>query len=224
MNRIYNTWIFIISMLTIPFAFLVGINQIYGAFGANTTRIAMQYQDIVFGIAGVLIFMIGAFRSSRKWSGIRIVNQIDRYQFTTPISKERKERVITINLIEILGFFLLGLVLVIFSIDAIYIALIFCIFIIDSFLNTLRGIYAKKYRVGMTRKAIVSVDREVIPIYFKGLKKITLEQGILYFEYVNDLVIDLQLATIPEDKIKTFLNLLRKNVDDSQVYFSGFDK
>lgn len=223
MNRIYNTWIFILSIITIPFAFLVGINQIYGAFGPNTTRIAMQYEGIVFGVAATLIFLIGAFRSSRKWSGIRIVNKLDRFQFNTIISKERMKRAAVINLIEMFGFLLIAIVLLIFSIHAIYVALIFFIFILDSLWNTFRGVVQKKYRIGMTKKAIVAVDREVIPIYFKGLKQITLERDILYFEYVNDLVLDLHLSSVPPQKIDEFLQLLRKNVDDKKVFFSGFE-
>lgn len=224
MNRIYNTWIFIISLLTIPFAYLVGINQLYGAFGANTTRIAMQYQDIVFGVAGVLVFLIGTFRSSRKWGGIRIVNKIKRFQFSSEISEERTKRVVVVNMLEMVAFFFIAVILVVFCIHAVYVSLIYIVFIADFIWNTFRGVVGKKYRVGMTKKAIVAVDREVIPIYFKGLKRITKERDMLYFEYVNDLVLDFQLTTVPNEKQEEFIQLLRKNVDDSKVFFSGFEE
>src|SRR5690554_7550263 len=94
MNKIYNTWIFIISLLTLPFAFAVGLNEVFGIFGMKIHGDQFEYKNLVFGLSGGLIFVIGAMRSSRKWSGIKIVNQLDRFQFNTVISDERKERVI----------------------------------------------------------------------------------------------------------------------------------
>lgn len=225
MNKIYNTWIFIISLLTLPFAFAVGLNEVFGIFGLKIHGDEFEYKELVFGISAGLIFLLGATRSSRKWSGIKIVNQVDRFQFNTVISPERKQRVLLINSIEIVGFFLIGMVFIIFSKDAIFITLIFLIFIVDSIINTIRGMIGKKYRVGMTKKAIVSVDREVVAIYFKGLKRISITKDQLFFEYNNnDLVLDFQLNTIPLEKQEEFMRQLRLNVDETQVYFSGFDE
>src|SRR5690554_7045731 len=78
MNKIYNTWIFIISLLTLPFAFAVGLNEVFGIFGMKIHGDQFEYKNLVFGLSGGLIFVIGAMRSSRKWSGIKIVNQLDR--------------------------------------------------------------------------------------------------------------------------------------------------
>lgn len=224
MNKIYNTWIFIISLLTLPFAFAVGLNEVFGIFGLQIHGEEFEYKEIVFGIAAGLIFLLGVSRSSRKWSGIRIVNQIDRFQFNTPISRDRIQRVILNNSIEIVGFFLLGGVFIIFSKDAVFITLIFVIFIVDAVINTIRGVLGRKYRVGMTRKALVSVDREVIAIYFKGLKRISMQKDLLFFEYTNDLVLDFSLHTVPPEKQEEFLELLRRNVDENKVYFSGFEE
>ncbi|WP_107039030.1 hypothetical protein [Brumimicrobium mesophilum] len=225
MNKIYNTWIFIISLLTLPFAFAVGLNEVFGIFGLKIHGDQFEYKELVFGIAAGLIFLLGASRSSRKWSGIKIVNQVDRFQFNSVISNERKQSVLLNNSIEIVGFFLIGTVFIIFSKDAIFITLIFLIFIVDSIINTIRGMIGKKYRVGMTKKAIVSVDREVIAIYFKGLKRISITKDQLFFEYNNnDLVLDFQLNTIPVEKQEEFMRLLRINVDETQVYFSGFEE
>ena len=224
MNKIYNTWIFIISLLTLPFAFAVGLNEVFGVFGLKIHGDQFEYKELVFGISAGLIFLLGVTRSSKKWSGIKIVNQTDRFQFNSVISVERKQRVVLNNSIEVLGFFLIGTVFIIFSEDAIFISLIFIIFIIDSIVNSLRGILNKKYRVGMTKKAIVSVDREVVAIYFKGLKRVSITKNQLFFEYNNnDLVLDFQLNTIPLEKQEEFMRCLRLNVDETKVYFSGFD-
>lgn len=208
-----------------PFAFAVGLNEVFGIFGLKIHGDQFEYKELVFGIAAGLIFLLGVTRSSRKWSGIKIVNQVDRFQFNTVISKERTQGVLLNNSIEIVGFFLIGTVFIIFSKDAIFITLIFLIFIVDSVINTLRGVLGKKYRVGMTKKAIVAVDREVVAIYFKGLKRISITKEQLFFEYNNnDLVLDFQLNTIPQEKQEEFMRYLRMNVDETQVYFSGFEE
>src|SRR5690554_7995562 len=69
----------------------------------------------------------------------------------------------------------------------------------------------------MTRKAIVAVDREVKAIYFKGLKRISISKGQLFFEYNNDLVLDFALSDIPPERQEEFMNLLRNNVDENKV-------
>src|SRR5690554_4763333 len=183
MNKIYNTWIFIISLLTLPFAFAVGLNEVFGIFGMKIHGDQFEYKNLVFGLSGGLIFVIGAMRSSRKWSGIKIVNQLDRFQFNTVISDERKERVILNNGIEIIGFFLIGLVFFIFSKDAIYISLIFVIFNPDSINNTNRCLVNKKDRNGKTPKTKGSGYPEVKAIYFKGFKPNPNSKRQPLFEY-----------------------------------------
>ncbi|RFC55715.1 hypothetical protein [Brumimicrobium aurantiacum] len=224
MNKIYNTWIFIISVLTLPFAFAVGLNEVFGIFGLKIHGDQFEYTELVFGIAAGLLFLLGASRSSRKWSGIKIVNQKEKFQFNSKINSERLQRVLLYNSLEVVGFFLIGIVFFVFSKDALFITLIFFIFIADAIANTLRGVVGHKYRVGMTSKAIVAVDREVVAIYFKGLKRISISKGQLFFEYNNnDLVLDFQLNMIPNDQQEEFMRLLRLNVDETKVYFSGFD-
>src|SRR5690554_6912362 len=102
MNKIYNTWIFIISLLTLPFAFAVGLNEVFGIFEMKIYGDQFEYNNVVFGVAKGLSFVIGAKRSSRKWSGIIIVIQLDSFQFNTVISNERKESMILNNGIEII--------------------------------------------------------------------------------------------------------------------------
>ena len=64
----------------------------------------------------------------------------------------------------------------------------------------------------------------MVAIYFKGLKRVTITNNQLFFEYNNnDLVLDFQLNTVPPERLEEFMRLLRLNVDDKQVYFSGFE-
>lgn len=217
MNKFYNAWILIISIITLPIAFFTGMNQEFGAWDIDLSN--YQHIDLVFGIAAGFIFLLGAVRSSRRWSAMRIVNKKEKFLWHKRISQPRRKRVMVLNAIEILYFLILGVGFTLFSIRASLISLVFFIFILDSMIYSLFGIGMQKFRIGMTKKAIVSVDREVIAIYFKGLSKITLKGQILYFEYVNDLVLDIPLEILEDQE--EFLKTLKENIDTKKVFLVG---
>lgn len=221
MNRTYNIWIFIISALSLFFALLLEFHRM-GSFDTLAIQEIAPYGDIVFSIAGGLLFLLGAFRSYRKWSGMNVVNQLDRFQFNSVISKYRKKLVVSINLMEMISFFLIAIAFMVFYSKAFYIPVIFFVFIADMMANTWLGTKGKKYRIGMTNKAIISADREVVLIYFKGLKHISIQRDLMYFEYVNDLVLTLPLSSIPPEERGDFVFGLRQRIDEKKVFFSGF--
>lgn len=225
MNKSYNIGIFLVSILTLTYAYLVSVRITYGGFEdlvfLNYTQ---EYNEYIYAVAAGLILLFGGSRAARKWSGIKIVNRIDKFTFSKPISKERKDLVRVHSLTEIIGYILLGSLFISFSEQAIIISIVFLLLILDSILNLFLGIWKGKYRIGLTRKAVLQVDREVKPIYFKGLKRISRVQDEIFFEYVNDLVLDMQLSTIPEENRDEFLHVLKETVDESKVYYSGFDK
>lgn len=219
MNKIYNVWILIISLITLPIAFFAGINQVYGAWDIILDD--YEHIDLVFGISAGLIFLLGLLRSIRKWSGMIIVNKREKFFYNEFITEKRKGRVLLLNLIEILYFMVLAIVFAIFSPKAAIISLVFFLFIIDSTINTILGISAKKYRIGMTSKAIVSADREIHAVYFKGLQRISMSDEQLVFEYINDLVLTLPFEGVSEEETEKFISLLKENLDPTKVYFKG---
>ncbi|HLW40701.1 MAG TPA: hypothetical protein VKX31_09925 [Brumimicrobium sp.] len=222
MNKIYNSWVFIASILALLYAFFASMYDTFGIFVKIAPFIERLHKEYVFGFTALFIFLLNARRSYKKWTGMAVVNKTNRFLFNTPISKDRKKTVILYNTLEIFTFLILGIGFVLLSLDATIITLVFFLVITDMGINFFLGINSKKYRIGMTKKAIVTADREVLPIYFKGLKRIT-KQGIrLYFEYVNDLVLDINIESIPPEKQEEFINLLRETVDEKKVYFSGF--
>lgn len=222
MNRIFNSWIFIFAIVGLVYAFFASMYESFGIFHKVQSVIKDGQKEYVYITIAILIFAIGTWRSSKKWSGIRIIKQVQRYQFNTVISKKRKKQVLLNNFLETIAYLFFTIAYAVLDIDASILSLVFLIIIIDSLLNLTRGINGKKYRVGMTNRAIVTVDREVKVIYFKGLTQVTLQNGRLYFEYVNDLVLDLEMSNIPTEQHTEFINTLRTVVDETKVYFSGF--
>lgn len=223
MNRFFNIWIFIIAVLSIPTALAVGLNEDFQVFGFKIPGIEFEYKELFFGIGAGLIFLLGVLKASKKWMGLRIVKQKERFQFSTEVSRSRMSRVLLYNTIELLFLLIFGAFFYSMSLFSAYLGLTFFILLLEHFLNTFLGIYRKMYRVGMTKKALIRVDREVNVIYFKGLQKITKHQQSLYFEYSNDLVLHIPLDVIPEEKTTAFYKALRTQVDPDKVFYSGFD-
>lgn len=221
MNKFYNQWIFLVTVLTIPIALAVGLNQDFHLFGIRIPGEEFAYKDLFFGIAAGLIFLLGALKASKKWMGLFIVRQKERFQFSTPISTERKKRVLLYNSIEML--FIAVFASFFFLTEATWIvAGVFVILFIETLSNTFIGINKKAYRVGMTKKVVLRADREVTLVYFKGLEKITKHQQTLYFEYVNDLVLHMPLDVIPDEHKDNFYKSLRQLASPEKVFYSGF--
>lgn len=208
-------------MFALFYALLLEFNRL-GTFDTSLIQKTYPYKELIFSTVAGLIFLLGAFRSYRKWSGLNVVNQINRFQFNTANSQYRNKLVVSINLIEVFSFLFLAIAFMVFYNKAFYLPIIFFVFIIDSLLNTWEGTKGKRYRIGMTNKAIISADREVVIIYFKGLKHVSKQNDLMFFEYVNDLVLTLPLSSIPPEKQGEFVERLRTVVDEKKVYFSGF--
>ena len=78
------------------------------------------------------------------------------------------------------------------------------------------------YRIGLTKKALVAVDRESRVIFFSGLRKVSKHQQTLYFEYSNELVLHMPMNMIPDEEV--FMKELRQVVNPNKVFFEGFEK
>jgi hypothetical protein len=222
MNRIFNIWILIVTVITFPVAIAVGKNLDFNLFGIAIQGEEFPYQDIIFTISAALIFLLGALRSSKKWIGMNVVKQVKRFKFSTPISESRRSRVLLYNLLEILFFLIFAAGLFYFSWSTIYIVLVFILISLDSIINTILGIKGRQYRVGITKNAVVMADRETKAIYFTGLKRISKHQQTLYFEYTNGLVLHFPTNLVPDDQWEHFEQTLREQVSQEKVYYTGF--
>jgi hypothetical protein len=209
-------------VITFPVAIAVGKNLDFNLFGIAIQGEEFPYQDIIFISSAALIFLLGALRSSKKWIGMNVVKQVNRFKFSTPISEGRKSRVLLYNVLEILFFLSFAAGLFYFSMSTKYIVLVFVLLSLDSIINTILGINARRYRVGITKNAVVMADRETKAIYFTGLKRISRHQQTLYFEYTNGLVLHFPTNLIPDDEWENFAITLREQVSDEKVYYTGF--
>ena len=93
---------------------------------------------------------------------------------------------------------------------------------IDSLFFIILG--RNKYRISVSSKAIVIADREVQVIYFKGLRKISIHQQSVFFEYIEDIQLFFPLNSLEEKDVSVFFNELNKLIDRERVYLGNTHK
>ena len=91
---------------------------------------------------------------------------------------------------------------------------------LDNIVFTIIGVSGKKYRAGVTGKAVILADRDVQLIYFSGLRKVSIHQQSIYFDYIKGLQMDIPLDSIPENELPAFFEAIESNIDRDKVFFS----
>ena len=179
----------------------------------------LPYKDYIFLGLGMLILSVILRRSIRRWMGMRIVNQVKKFKWNAPVSKERTSRVRTYLLLEALVMTFVGVALYQVSETALAPGLAFGFGALDSVIFALAGGNGR-YRVGISSKAVIVADREVILLYFTGLRKISAHQQTTYFDYIKGLQISFPTNCVQEEDKEEFLKVLEAQIDPNRVFFS----
>lgn len=179
----------------------------------------LPYKEYIFMGLGLLIMIVISRRSIRRWMGMRIVNQVKKFKWNAEVSNERKSRVRTYLLLEALVMTFVGIALYEVCETALPPALAFIIGAVDSIIFAIAGRNGR-YRVGISSKAIIVADREVILIYFTGLRKISAHQQTTYFDYIKGLQLSFPTNCIQEEHKDEFLTVLEAQIDPQRVFFS----
>lgn len=216
MNKFINATLFFIFLPTMAFTIVVGFDLPLESFGTSGAQ--LEIRDEVFLIMGLLILLINARRSVRRWMGLRIVNQIGKFKWNIPVSSERKKRVQVYTLMEVFVFATLAYGLNWVSKDAWMPALGFLFGAIDGLLFTIIGSSGKRFRIGVTTKAIVSGDRDVALVYFQGLRKISIHQDSIYFDYIKKLQLSIPLDCVATEEREAFFQAVEDQVDLDRVF------
>lgn len=213
-----------INILTLVLTFPLLVLAVYSGFDIPIDSLGMTgseipYQDEIFLSLGLAIFFLQIRRSSRRWMALNLVNKIDRFQWNQPVSNSRKWRVLTYNLIESLVMTSLGIGLLVISSKTYLPALVFFLFALDSIVFSLYG--NNKYRVGLSSKAILIADREIILIYFTGLRKVAVHQQSIYFDYIENLQLNFPTNCIEEKNLSGFFEKLEEVIDKDRVFMNN---
>ncbi len=179
----------------------------------------LPYKDYIFLGMGMLILIVILRRSIRRWMGMRIVNQVKKFKWNAEVSKERKSRVRVYLLLEALVMTFVGVALYQVCETALAPGIAFGIGALDSIIFAIAGRNGK-YRVGISSKAVIVADREVILLYFTGLRKISAHQQTTYFDYIKGLQLSFPTDCIQEEEREEFLKVLEEQIDPDRVFFS----
>lgn len=215
MNSFINLLLLVLSFPTLLFSVFVGFDLPIDFL--NTTGKRLTFSTEVYLGLGLLLLIIGLRRSIRRWMGVSMVKQVGKFVWNAAISKERRTRVFVYNSLEGIVFLSLAFAHWFLTPSAIFVLLVYLVLALDSFLFIL--INSSNFRVGLSSKAILVADREVLLIYLNGLRKVSVSQQTVYFDYSENLQLSFPLDCIEVQQKAHFFAALEGQIDRDRVLF-----
>ncbi len=221
MNKSVNILLFILFIPTAFLSVLIGFDLPMGFL--RLTGETMPYAQEIFYVLAGLFFIIGGRRSVQRWSGLKMVGDTRRFLWNQPMDKKRVGRVSMYLKLE--GIFHLFFAIMLYGVTPLFwpVGVVFVILAIDHFLFAILGKSKNLFRIGITKNAVVFADREVNVMYFSGLRRISVQQQSIYFDYIKDLQLSASIDGISHENRKSFRETIENTVDRDVIFFSeGF--
>ena len=217
MNRFFNALLLFFLFPTMALTVFVGFDlpvEFLKVSGRN-----LPYRFEAFLIFGLILLLINLRRTIRRWMGMYIVNKQQKFRWNAEVSKTRRQRVVAYNLLEALVCGSIGAGLYAVTKEAWFpaVALLFCT--VDNIIFTFFGTIGHRYRAGVTAKAVILADRDVQVLYFSGLRKISIHQQTIYFDYIKGFQINISLDRIQPQDRSVFFEVIEGLVDKDKVFF-----
>ncbi len=217
MNKAINSILLFLLFPTMLLSIYVGYDLPIGFLHVSGANLPNAFE--AFLLLGTLIFLSILRRSIKRWMGAQIVKKTDRFKWNVPVGPERVRRVTTYLLLESLVMFALAIGLYLITELAWAPAIAFAIGALDSIIFALIGKASGSYRIGLSSKALIVADREVQLLYFSGLRKVSVHQQSIYFDYIKGLQLSFPTDCIPEGMEDEFFNVLESNINRNKVFF-----
>ncbi|MBI2257698.1 MAG: hypothetical protein HYU67_02240 [Flavobacteriia bacterium] len=218
MNKFLNILLIIIHFPIILFCIIIGFNFPIDFF--NTSGDEIPYKFEIFISIASFIGLIFLYRSVQRWIGIQMLNQKHRFQWNIEMDKSRVNQVFLYLILESLVQVFIGIGLYQLTTYALPLSIVLFLFSLDHLVLAFLGKYGKKFRVGMTKKVLLAVDRDLKSIYFQGLSEVDIQQQSIFFDYINDLQLSIPSDAIPLNKRTEFFLTFEKLINREKVYFS----
>ena len=214
MNKITNIFLLLVTFPVMLICIFIGGDLPIDML--KTTGGQIPYQQAIFWIVATLVFVILIRRILKRWTGMQILSQKQKFVWNQEVSKERKVRILLYNCLEALALFSLAYGLYRVCPQGWPIQLAYGIGGLEIIFTSLFSWFSKTWRIGITKKAVVLADREVKALYFLGLRKIFVHQETLHFNYKDNLQLNMPFGAV-EDK-KEFMQTIWANVNQDKVY------
>ena len=220
MNSFVNLLSLFVLIPLLLFSVYVGMDIPIDSFGITGSEIPYQYE--VFYIGTFICSLFHGLRSVKRWTALKIANKTSQFKWSALIGEKRRKRVVTYLGLEVFLMLCLSIAFISLCDSSISLFLILILSAIDSFIFIIYG--KNKYRISLSSKAIIIADREVKVIYFKGLRKLSIHQQSVFFDYIEDLQLFFPLNALEEQDVSIFFNELNKLIDRERVYLGNTHK
>lgn len=218
MNKFINILLLLISFPTLVIAIFVGYDLPIEFLKTSGASLPFKFQ--IFLSLGIIYYIIIVRRSVRRWMGVAMVSKTAKFKWNVSMGEGRRKQVFLYQWLEALIMCSGGISLYYVCPDAIAPASALWVGSLDNLIFMILGQTKKLYRIGLTSKAVVVADREVKVLYLSGLRKVTIHQQTVFFDYIKDLQMTFSLTCIPKEDQENFKNTLESLVDRDRVFFS----
>lgn len=220
MNKFFNVLLFVVFLPTMFLAILVGFDSPIPFL--NTSGENLEYRKEIFLVLGLFLLLINVRRSTRRWVAMKLVNQLPKYKWNTVVSKDRIKRIYSYNFLEALAMSSMGYGVFALTSDAWMPFAGLAFGALDGMFFAVYGAKRDRFRVGITPKALLAGDRDVVLIYFLGLRRVSLQQKTLFFDFKEEgMQFRFPIDLIPQERREEFFTELKNTVDEKKVYFSN---
>lgn len=218
MNRFINALLLFFLFPTMLFAIFIGFDIPIDFL--KTSGSHLKYHSEILLAFGLILFIITLKRTIRRWMGVKLVNQIAKFTWNKPVSNARNKRVQVYTYTEAFVLLSVGIVLYQVTHEAWLAALAFVIGAIDNVIFTWVGVSKSLFRAGITSKAIIVADRDVSLIYFTGLRKISIHQQTIFFDYIQGLQLSIPTDCIESHAKDEFFTTLTNLLDTNKIFIT----
>lgn len=216
MNRFINALLLFFLLPTMAFTIIVGFDLPLESLRTSGQQI--PFRDIIFLSTGIILLTINLRRSVRRWMGLRLVNQIEKFKWNESMSKERLKRVVVYTVLEAVVMAFVGTTLFYVTEEAWMPAIAFWFGALDNIVFLIIGSSKNRFRAGITSKAIIVADRDVNLVYFSGLRKVSIHQQTIYFDYIKNLQLSFPIECIETEQLSSFFLALENQIDRDKVF------
>ncbi len=220
MNSFINVLLLVFTLPTMLLSIYVGFDLPVEFL--RTTTAQLPYLDYGFLGLGLILLVISLRRSIRRWMGVRMTKQKSKYKWNSTVSAQRKIRVVVYTILESAVMASLGLAYYYLTPFAWFPSLVMLFFSLEGLLFLI-VCHKNLFRIGITTKAILVADREVILIYLSGLRQVSISQQTVYFDYLENLQLTFPTDCVEEKEREQFFNTLKEQVNRDKVLFKNVD-
>jgi hypothetical protein len=150
--------------------------------------------------------------------GMRLVLKTNRFIWNEEVGVERLKRIWVYTGMEAGVYLAVAIALYQLSSFAWLPSVAFSLVFFDNLLFLFIGMLLKGFRIGITSKAVIMADRDVQLVYFSGLRKVTIHQDSIYFDYIKELQLHFPLDAIASTNRDVFFEYLESQLDRDKVF------